>query len=177
MSEWWIIDGTAVYADGDVGDMNHAGYVQEMLARDLVEAVNCEAGTSFNDDADISHIRDEMDMDGEEFEKFVLETVGFDKEKWDILNDRVDPRTYGMNVLGWKRVARRSVQTHMFTDGDLKQITDGLYDALGEEAESRNFEIEVMATGKLYCDVPWSVLDAGRVADMQKYALDFAKYV
>ena len=36
--EWWILpDGSAVFADGDVGDSNHEGHVIETLSREIYE--------------------------------------------------------------------------------------------------------------------------------------------
>ena len=43
IGEWWIDDsGTALYADGDNGDMGHEAYIIDMITRSLLEAMDVE---------------------------------------------------------------------------------------------------------------------------------------
>ena len=38
--EWWIMNGTAAFADGDVGDFNHEGYAIQTAQQSIMEGVS-----------------------------------------------------------------------------------------------------------------------------------------
>jgi hypothetical protein len=185
-AEWWLIDGQAVFADGDIGDINHEGYVIQALMSELVEDVNTETGSRIDPEyADTPtldfEIRKYLDIDptdmdeDKKVENFIINELGFSREKLDVIQGKVDARDYGMKVLGWKRVHGTSIQTWTLEDKDLKEIADAMYDACQEEAEEFEYEIEVMSNGKFFTGVPWSVLEGDKVADLRPYQHVYAR--
>lgn len=150
--EWWIINDSAQYADGDIGDTNHSGYViGAILANYDIDA-------------------DRFDLTKETEES--LREKGLSDEEINVVFDKIDPRIYGMKNLGWKRVAGRNIQTQTLTEEDLKNIDYGLYDAYEQELESDNsieFNIEVMAGGSYYTGVPYSVISIHNPLALREY--------
>jgi len=147
--EWWFIDGQAFFADADIGDYNHSGVVIEHIL-----AIN-----------DIPENIDIENLTPEQKEKLTPEEL-------DVLNNQVDPREYGMKHLGWQRVKQDNIQTETLTTEDLKNITNGLFDAYEDEIENdpnATFNIEVNAAREIYEDVPWFVLEKESPTDLLPY--------
>jgi hypothetical protein len=136
--EWWIIDGFAIFADAEIGDMNHSGVVIEhILGQHDLDP----------DRVDVDKLTDEQ----------LLEN-GLNQEEIDVVRDRVDPRDYGMKHLGWKRVAGNNIQTNTLTFDDLREIGNGIYDMDSEIKDDEEFYIEVLGNRKIYSNVPYSVI-------------------
>lgn len=184
--EFWLIGGQAVFADGDVGDMNHEGMVIQQMLGELVDEVNSEIGSRISEDyPDLTEIEHEIekyldkDVDKDDTEtphperdqihEFILETIGFDKDKFDVVLGRVDARDYGLKNLGWVRVKQENVQTYTLTPEQMKEIARGLYDAYNEEIEENTFNIEVSSNGKYYTEVPYSVIESGNPGALREY--------
>jgi hypothetical protein len=171
--EWWIDDsGTALYADGDVGDMGHEAYVIDKLTRTFLDALDIEcneehAGTLREWENNIENM---MKEDGaKDLRMFVLKAAKRKFESTQQLVDaydiasgssRLDAREYAMHYDGWKRVQRNNIETWTLTKTDLKHISDGIYDACGEDdlADEETFNIYVFETKTWFQDVPWEVL-------------------
>ena len=185
--EFWLIDGTAVYADGDVGDINHEGMVIQQLMSELLDLVNDECGSRLDSEyVDMTKIEevirkhldmDPMDRDQDKIQNFILGELQFPKIKLDVINGQVGAREYGFEVLGWKRVAGTSVETQTLTDQDLKEIADGLWDAYDDAVEAGLFNIEVRGNGRYYDEVPWSAFKADKVAELQQYRRHLGKLI
>lgn len=182
--EFWLIGGQAAGADGDIGDTNHAGMVQQQLLSDLVEEVNSETGLRLNPDymdwdtlykeiAEYLETQETPENPEKEVGAFILETIGFDEAKYNVVIDAVDPRDYGLEHLGWKRVKGNEIQTWTLTPDDIREIGDGLYDAYGEEVESETFNLEVYSTGKYYTEVPWEIINSGNIAALREFQTSF----
>ena len=178
--------GQAVFADGDIGDMNHEAMVQQQVMQELVEEVNAEIGSRINEEyPDFTKIEFEIEkyLDSEvdkndtetphptreQIHKFILETIGFDKDKFELVLGNVDAREYGLKNLGWVRVKQEYVQTWTLTPEQLRDIARGLGDAYNEEADTETFNIEVSSTGKYYTEVPYSVIESGNPGALREY--------
>lgn len=186
IGEWWIDDsGTALYADGDVGDMGHEAYVIDMLTRRLLNAMDV--------DTDSEHVGNLMDKENKKLILASMKEEGFDgtieefveeaaKTIWkdpkqreaaiDIADGRGDARKYGMQYDGWIRVAGHGFECWELTKEVLKHMGDGLYDAIGggEEIDGEEiFEIYVHKTGMHYTDVPWRVINEGDPGALRVY--------
>jgi len=160
--EWWIIDGKAVYADGDTGEMGHEAYVLDAVRREIAETFNQFVEDYYDwDEIKQQCISEYFDELNETEQKKLLKKYNFsDKEELieqtlynagifdaiaiengntklqvDVADNAIDPRDYGMKELGWKRVQGQYVQTYTLTSDDLKSIDDGLWDAYGESYE------------------------------------------
>jgi hypothetical protein len=159
--EWWIYsDGSTQYANGDIGDSGHEGYVIEYVAREIYEHF-------------LGDLSEEMGYLGEyneDIKQALISDGNLDEEEsniWDdgkptqiltkkLLEDKVynnaqqasdaviiawgpssiDAREYAMEYLGWKRLTTNrggtNVQTWFLRQEDLDVIKRGIYDAWGD---------------------------------------------
>ena len=187
--EWWFQDGQSVFADGDVGDVNHEGMVLDSLRRQVLDSLGVDS-SKYDFTPEISDLKNEIfenigdELTPEELESWNNDDINEviisyltrngDKNIKDIIyyirghDDKgktLDIREYALVHWGWQRVKGNVVQTQTLTQRDLKNITNGLYDAYGDELENTNdenqehtFNIEVMSTRSFYQGIPWSVL-------------------
>jgi hypothetical protein len=174
IGEWWIDDsGTALYADGDVGDMGHEAYVIDLLTRRLLNAMDIDTDDehvgNLSDKENRKQIQGRMKEEGfdgtiEEFVEEAAKSIWKDEKQReaaiDIADGRGDARKYGMQYDGWVRVAGHGFECWELTKEVLKHMGDGIYDAGHEDvADDEIFEIYVHKTGTHYTDVPWSVIN------------------
>lgn len=150
--EWWILDGRALFADGDIGDTNHSGQVI-----DYILSIH-----------DLSPETFDLTKENEQ----TLKAKGFDVDEINALLDKVDPREYGLVHLGWKRVHGNNVQTQNLTSSDLEDIANGLWDAYESDLENNEnitFNIEVMSSGKFFVRIPYKIISDGNVLSLIHY--------
>ena len=203
--EWWFIDGQAVLADSNTGDMGHEAYVLENVRHDIAEEMyynHYDFEMNDWDETKKEIIRNLVKTDvipekplikkyGEDYlEKIpynadifdeIATGMGVDKLKLDVADNTVDPRDYGMQVLGWKRVVGNHVQTQTLSPDDLKNIDNGLYDAYGNQGDGDDmnkykYTIEVMATRKLYSDIPYEVIGEHNPSKIANYGGAYSPY-
>ena len=188
--EWWIVDGSVEFADGDIGDFNHAAIVinhiqskymdmesdwdsfRHRLSRERYE----ELLSSSKNKGKITEQWQKYEAVGACDPFFYmpkLKELGMSDEEISICEGGGDPVSYGVENLGWKRVHGNNIQTYYLTPNDLKNIANGIFDAAGatdeEELADELFTIQVDSTGKTYCDVPWSVLSSENLAEISQY--------
>ena len=162
--EWWFEDGSAVFADGDVGDMNHEAHVIDLLRRGILDALGVDAG-SYDYAPDFNDIKDEIiqsignDLNAEELEawkndEFAEVIVSYLKRNGDDkIDDKIyyirghdskgktlDVRDYALINWGWQRVKGNVIQTQTLTSKDLSNIVSGILDAYHEELEDKDEE-------------------------------------
>ena len=157
--EFWLQDGTAHSADGDVDDANHEGMVMESLRYEASEILGVDP--------------DEWDYVAGDFideatEKKLIDG-GMTEDKVKALQGLVDARDIGMEDYGWVRLQSNNIQTHSLDNNQLRAIGDGLWDAYQEDAENETYNIEVYGSGKYYTGVPWSVIASNKVANLRDY--------
>ena len=73
---------------------------------------------------------------------------------------RDDYRDYAFE-LGWIRVAGNNLEVRGLTDAKLRQLADGVYDIMGEEALTQVFTLEDTMRDRIFHDVPFSALERG----------------
>lgn len=184
IGEWWIDDsGTALYADGDVGDMGHEAYVIDLLTRRLLDAMDIDTDDehvgNLSDKENRKQIQASMKEEGfdgtiEEFVEEAAKSIWKDPKQReaavDIADGRGDARKYGMQYDGWIRVAGHGFECWELTSGVLKHMGDGIYDAGHEDVgDDEIFEIYVHKTQMHYTDVPWSVINGGDPGALRVY--------
>ena len=178
-----------MYADGDVGDVNHEGHVLRVLTHSILESFGV-----FEDEPDelaayAEQVCEAMGLevgeDGAELPS--IETLFASdqlKANWpDDARRRAaltcvlgngDARDYALQYDGWKRVKGTSVETWALSASDLDAIVDGIYDAVGFEADKEigedRFDIDVRITRTFYESVPWVVLSTKRLGALRDYA-------
>ena len=148
--EWWIDDtGYAEFADGDIGDYNHAGI-----------AFTSALGINFEENRDAPAIEPFSSFSPEEIE-WLLEN-GANPEAVEFLKGGADPRKYAMKHMHWIRVQGDNFQTWVFDDQALKMIRhcnvwDSAEDPESLETSDEEVAIEELSTGQ-YWSLPVSVL-------------------
>ena len=188
--EWWIIDGKASFADGDVGDYNHEAvaieYAQSLvkdalqedpILSDVLPIIFGEQGDYENFDpiasrTSLNDWADDMQKSGmltEEEADDIYETIvirtGIDHEILDIaFRNLEDARDYAIKKWGWIRVAGNNVETNTLTATDTNNIADGLWDAHEELARSAVYDIYVYSNNRFYTDVPFEDIEKGPMA-------------
>lgn len=158
--EWWIVDGSAEYADADTGEIGHEGIVLDMVRREIAETFGLQWLGEYYDWDEVkqecirAYLRDQDEEDQKKLMKIwnandedefigmvpyeseifdsIAQKEGIEKLKIDVADNTTDPRDYGMKELGWKRVAGNNIQTWTLTRDDLHSISNGIDDILGE---------------------------------------------
>jgi hypothetical protein len=186
--EYWLEGGTARFADGDVGDLNHEGMVMNRAASDVIEALQ-EAGES-----DLARIIDEgrgdpimvrdsfgnhldaqgVDIGDVAIEDFLAEKTGLNRRVIEaVTSSTIDARTVGMEDYNWVRMAGNNIEVHGLTRGRLEEIADGLFDTGELEDLSREaFDIYDFKTKKFYNNVPFDVIAAGDMKALRDFGKD-----
>lgn len=167
--EYWIENGSSTYADGDIGDMNHEGYVIDYIQRQYASDEFCNAEYVDWD----RFLKNLSNKTGIEDQNKLMENIGMTQEEIDTVNDIQDPRIYGMKILGWKRIKGNNIETWFLTENDFKSIKYGLLDILESEGEYENYNetfiLEVRSNNNVYYDVPLEVFESGTISDLLTY--------
>ena len=178
--EFFLIDGDAVYADGDVGDFNHDMIATDHVRRNVVDVLdqNFEVdweglrSKPFTTGESIEDPLTGQDVPFEEVSNFLenklagapqgrealLKTLGISEEEVGIFKGSGDPRGYGIRSLGWTRIAGNNAEVFGLNRSKLRELANGLWDAGGEDVERMVFNIDDSKTGMFYENVPYQVL-------------------
>lgn len=191
--EWWIDNGTALFADGDIGDMNHEAYVIEYARNMLADydedfeswklseskKVYDKLISETQDEEEKDDLMDSYNSDPEGFLIDNLDNTNIDQKLFFVANDNVgsnDVRLYAMKNWGWKRVQGKFVETYNLTSSDLESIYEGLYDAYSndiDEMEERGgdimFTIEVRSNNTMFHDIPYSMIANKNISNLMEY--------
>ena len=183
--EWWIIDGMAHYADGDIGDFNHEAYAiqhAENLLMDgetedweewkSIKAYQLFQNIKDNYDKDAQwDMKQEVDNDPELFILNHIEESDIDETTFFVANgNHKDPRTWSMKELGWKRMAGNEITTWTLTSSDLSSISNGIWDAFPEDnLDNEKFNIEVASNNRMFWGVPIEVIESGNIRKLSEY--------
>ena len=193
VGEWWIDNyGQVMYADGDVGDMNHESYVIDHVIGKYIydefdhgdwkdwegfkkELAKEELEEQYGEEITNKLLSDPKQVEDAYLKK--LKEMGMTNEEYMIAEQMGDARKYGMEQLGWIRVAGHNIQTFNLTHDDLKRIADGLYDSNDNiDVEDPSFNIEVMSTGIVYSGIPFSIISEGNPSSIGVYKNDYFGY-
>ena len=157
--EWWIVDGQAQFADGDVGDLNHEAAVIEDARSSILSTFDIHVDEIYdweerrdnlsrsfiNEELDESkkwdHESSDMDFLQIEFDNdpilffwtYLCEPNGIDKSTWEMAEGIGDVRQLAMKHWGHKRMVGSIIETYTLTPSDLSSIVYGIGDAYGED--------------------------------------------
>jgi hypothetical protein len=146
--EYWIDEtGSSVYADADIGDVSHEGYVMNLVQHHIVdhfgylqfdqgEYVDFE-GFKKKLVADIVEEKDldPMEIDDDEVFQDALKEEGITEEQIDIAEGGGDARVYAMKNMGWKAIRGHHVESWTLTPHDMQVIARGIEDILEGEGD------------------------------------------
>lgn len=191
--EHWIDeDGGLMYADGDIGDMNHEAHViqraQSMIAGDGwndSEFVNWQgflegiAGEIINAAKINPRLKNKIeketggdiytmrldDLIGYEFVDNELIRRGVNKELLSIANGRGNARLFGMKAWKWKRVMNNYIETFTLTPSDTMIIAKGLSEIVPEDENGNTkWNIEIVSNRKYFTGIPLMIIEKGPIA-------------
>jgi len=132
--EYWITDsGDIIFADGDVGDFNHEGYIIDSLASLIADEVDFPSKYGYE------HI------DPDKLIEFIYENEledQIDPDSLKTLSGSLDARIFGIQKWNWKTVRGNYIETWAMSQNDLKTIASGLTDIIYEESQSDDDENE-----------------------------------
>lgn len=190
--EWWFYDGQAIFADGDVGDMDHTGHVLEYLYAEFYEALRQAKHPAvaeivdilpkeyndapmlrglLNDWADMAYKAKQItEKQCDDSNTFIQRAIGWPKHKWQALfSDDADPRYWAVRYLDWVRCKTDIIEVWAITRKALRTIADGI-DIADETIDQKStFTIEERSTGKLYHNVPLFVIASEKPAAVRGY--------
>lgn len=169
VGEYWIDkDGNSTYADGDIGDSNHASIVIDRVMRDILDIFDAEHPSLYDDALDESEfyesIHDALEL-SEELEQMWEDgdwqgvmtlklPPDFDKKRFgkmmDVMNGTLDATSFGKQYYGWIRLKANQVDLWEITESSLRALSEGIYSAYGEDSFDENFDIEVEFPRRLY---------------------------
>lgn len=177
--EYWITDdGSTMYADGDIGDYNHEGYVMMYVQGDIASDFNVHEESEFTDwdemkkliikeilDDEDPESREELEyrVDDGEIDEIIIEKMNDPEaeEKMSIANGYGDAREYAIMKWGWKRVAGNNIESRALTPHDMQAIASGLNEIDEMLADDAEFSISVY--GDQNYDVTLAELEAGKL--------------
>jgi hypothetical protein len=164
---WFDENGQTMYADGDVGDMNHEAYVIQTCISQLagefdvyIDEPYLETGSILEDEI-VEKIIDDLDIEDESEKEDKIEQIKNDPAdamidylvqntsmEIDAASDLVlnaygskgDAREYAIKNWNWSRVQGDSIETLKLTADALKTIAKGINNALDEEGKFYDYE-------------------------------------
>lgn len=155
--EFWLIGGQAMFADGDIGDVNHEGMVIDtILSQYDLDNMNMI-------DLEQKALDENKDRDT------YLRELGMTDAELDVVRGLTDAREYGLQHLGWIRVVNDCVQTQTLNTSIMNDIANGLWEAYDEDVENMTFDVEIYANKTLYRNIPYSILCTNNPAALLPY--------
>lgn len=151
---WFDESGSTMYADGDVGDMNHEMYVGQMLTGQILNYFGLDmddfGSLDLSDyfDSIKEEILSDSDLDEEQLEEFEEK---FDHDPKQIIEDYIvenfkekrekiskmlyvyDAREYAIKEWNWSRVHGNNIEVNRLTKDQLDRVSRGIWNALDEE--------------------------------------------
>jgi ADP-Ribosyltransferase in polyvalent proteins len=187
--EYWLQDGHAQYAGGDIGDLNHEAIAEQYAQSDIAsrlgvdidydsgwdntrEKISSEILDSADDAAraDLEARIDDGDLDDIIREKLIEDGLTAEKadELLSVANGRADSRLWAAQELGWVRMQGNNLEAYGLTKDKLKSIANSLPDDV-DDIEQEFFDIYDYKTKKFYNDVPFSVVESGDMGKLREY--------
>lgn len=152
--EYWIQNGYVDFADGDVGDRNHALIAREHVCHqysDEVESLAEDLGIDASsmdhygeiDTEAISRILGEIE---EHFEKqgventhnYIINAIGCNNEAYNILLGGGDERMYVMKYEGWIAIRSMNIELYGYDETKRGYLVRGLGEILDQEGIDEN---------------------------------------
>jgi len=194
--EWWFRDGHADFADGDIGDYNHASMAIESAQgeissdfssilqkyRSKLEEMGIwdKVGHAEFMEGEFKEALDAiMDADYGSSHEGIYEDIvneitakhGTDCAKAALREDGDAAITWGLKK-GWVRCHGNYLEVWMLNSAILSSIVDGLYSAYGEEGllgDKTELSIEQRSNKAYFPGVPLSVLESGNIMSLAAY--------
>jgi hypothetical protein len=168
--EYWVIDGSVDFADGDVGDKNHEMIAVDHVAGNYVDAVDnladqyeLPSNANHYGEPDIEgiaetlrNIHERLTMgpdDGTEPDpntlmkdkqawQYIQQQLGCDDDALAILLGGGDARTYAMEKSGWIAIRSNNVELYGYDASRQAEIAEAIEEILWEEGHEQEVNPE-----------------------------------
>jgi hypothetical protein len=169
---WFDEDGNTMYADGDVGDMNHEMYVEERVLGNLLNYFNLEVSEfkefsineyykkikdillekiDQNDEEALENLENEFWDDPKQIiEDYIVSEFKENREKIHNMLYMGDAREYAIKEWNWSRVHRNNIEVNRLTSEQLNLVSSGIWNALSEEGKVYTEEDRIDAGETVY---------------------------
>lgn len=156
--EYWYNGYSIVFADGDTGDFNHAGYATEHCRRCLFNLMSVDPDKHEWDSVHSVALCFLADLakDGEtyaDFEDWMLKNHPDKMGLWSAAEGN-DPVDYVMEHEGWVKVNQRNIGVWFLRHEDFDNIADAvdeIYESEEDEPQQdQEWEVYVVSTGNRY---------------------------
>lgn len=166
---WFDESGDTMYADGDIGDMNHEMYVEQRVTYTILDYFNLELDefrsfdlSEYFDDIKGVLLEDVDDNDEDALEKFedafwddpkqlienyIVDNFREPREKITKMLYMRDARAYAIEEWNWSRVHGNHIEVNRLTNDQINTVSTGIWNALEEEGKTYD-ENERIAAGK-----------------------------
>ena len=145
---WFDEDGSTMYADGDVGDMNHEAYVIQRCSNEVADMIGMDTGRFENcptiEDFE-EFLRDENKeseeiiekLDNGEVQQVILDIIGDNDANQKLTKCALDlggdARKYAIETWGWSRVHGANIEVKKLDVDTVNRVSRGIWNALEEE--------------------------------------------
>jgi hypothetical protein len=147
--EYWIIDGSVDFADGDVGDRNHEGIAIDYVVHSYVDAIqslaeefDLEVELERYGEVDSEAIQQALQQITEILQErgesspdnFLMQQLQCDIEALSILQGGGDARQYVIDHLGWIAIRSNNVELSGYNSARQREIADAVSEVLSQES-------------------------------------------
>ena len=157
---WFDASGDTMYADGDIGDMNHEAYVLQRLQSDLLSHFDIHPDEYYGEfdhyENEIKeHILDDSESGVTEedlYDDWYTAMITYLNNKGVENAEEVvqlgtygpkDARLYAIQNWGWSRVHGNSIEVNRLTPDQLKLVARGINNALEQEGNHHEEDAEL----------------------------------
>ena len=151
--EYWIVNGSIEFADGDIGDQNH-----ESIARHHIQMKYSDEIINLADEMDISierrepDICDILDQIHEKYseekqvgrfqaDSYIIKELGIDRKIYSMLCGG-SPGTYLMEYEEWIAVRGMNIELWAYNERKRKSLANGISEILEQEGIEETEELE-----------------------------------
>lgn len=158
--EYWVVDGRADFADGDIGDKNHEMIALDSIASDHLDAL-LDYAEELGADTEEIGIHDEPFTTASELmdaihsaliergvasvkvSEWIIKRLQTNMETYKLLGGGGDARLYVMKNKGWVAVRSNNIELFGYNQDKRREIISGIEDILDQEGvEESDEEIE-----------------------------------
>ncbi len=166
---WFDESGNTMYADGDVGDMNHEMHVEQIVTSTILNYFNMDLEESrsfelseyydeikdhiieYSDIEDSEEFEDKFYFDPKQFiEDYIVDKFKEPREKISKMLYIRDAREYAIKEWNWSRVHGNNIEVNKLTVDQINRVSRGIWNALDEEGQIFSDEERDIAGQSIY---------------------------
>lgn len=167
--EYWIINGQATFADGNVGDYSHESIAMQHVVQEFTEPMikyagelGIESKIKINDEIDVQQIFKLFDeiynflynsgFNEKKIVEAITKNTGMNADAYKVIFIKTNAVEYVINYENWIAVRGMNIELYGFDENKRKSLLNGLNDILDNEdiqdEEQLEFSLYDNKTGK-----------------------------